>query len=102
VIPSSTRLCHGLSSLVVIQICSRGTPESLIPLRGISYMPRALCRGNCYLANLLLIAISKSGVDVAIAGLQGSLYSRADLTRLRLPCSKADGWDLCACVELQL
>lgn len=30
-IPSVTRLCQGLSSLVVIQISSRGTPEFLIP-----------------------------------------------------------------------
>lgn len=29
--PSSTRWCQVLSSLVVIQISERGTPESLMP-----------------------------------------------------------------------
>lgn len=36
---------------------------------------------------------------MSVAGLEGSGDGLSDLTRLGLPCSQADGWDLCARVE---
>jgi hypothetical protein len=53
------------------------------------------------LANLLLVAVGKSCIDVAVAGLERSLDGFANFTRLRLPSSEADRGDLCAGVELQ-
>lgn len=52
------------------------------------------------LTNLLLVAISQSSVDVAVASLEGSLDSAADLAGLRLPCSETNRWNLCASIEL--
>jgi len=54
------------------------------------------------LANLLLVAVGKSGVDVSVSSLESGLDCLANLTRLRLPCPKTDSWDLCASVELRM
>jgi hypothetical protein len=54
------------------------------------------------LTDLLLVAVGKGGIDVAVTTLKSGLHSIADLTRLGLPCSETDSRDLCASVELQL
>lgn len=53
------------------------------------------------LTNLLLVAVGKSRIDMAVSSLECGLDSLTDLTRLRLPCSQTDGGDLCAGVELR-
>lgn len=52
------------------------------------------------LADLLLVAIGKGSVNVAVASPEGGLDGLLDLTGLGLPCSEADGGDLGARVEL--
>jgi hypothetical protein len=52
------------------------------------------------LADFFFVAIGKSSVDVAVASLECSFDSFANLARFRLPCPEANRWDLCAGVEL--
>ena len=47
------------------------------------------------------IAICKGGVDMSIATLQGDFDGVADFIRLRLPCSKTNGRNTSAGVELE-
>jgi hypothetical protein len=72
------------------------------------------------LADFVLVAVGESSVDVAVypisvgskymytlvllpvASLQGGGNSLTDLVGLRLPCSQADGGDLCASVEREV
>lgn len=54
------------------------------------------------LTDLLLITIGKSSINVAVARLKGDLDSLANLTRLRLPCSKTHRRDLGASVEREV
>lgn len=45
------------------------------------------------LANLVLVAVRKRSVDVAVARKEGSLDGLADLVRLGLPCPKTNSWN---------
>ena len=51
------------------------------------------------LADLLLVAVGKGGVDVAVAGAQRVLDGFGDFVGARLPGAQADGGDLVPCVE---
>ena len=54
------------------------------------------------LTDLLLVAIRQSGVDVAVASLEGRLDSLTNLTGLGLPCSKTNSGNLSASVEREV
>src|SRR5271155_3983219 len=82
--PSGTRLCHGLSSFVVTQISSRGTPESWIPRPTSCSLSYARALEDVRRARRST-GDGGSRVNVAITGLQGSLDCFADLVGLRLP-----------------
>jgi hypothetical protein len=56
-------------------------------------------RGLDACANVLLIAVGGSGVNVLVAGLEGGLHGVSDLIGGRLPGAEADSGDLCAGVE---
>lgn len=51
------------------------------------------------IANLLLISIGGSGVNVAVTALECDLDSGLDLVGLGLPCSQSDGGNLGSCVQ---
>src|SRR5690242_1769526 len=54
------------------------------------------------LADLLLVAVGKSSVNVTVAGLKSDLDSLTNLTRLRLPCAETNGGNLCAGIEREV
>lgn len=56
-------------------------------------------RGLNAFANILLVAVGGSGVDVAVSLLEGGLDGGGDLVGGGLPGAEADGGDLCAGVE---
>lgn len=56
-------------------------------------------RGLDALPDLLLIAVGKGGVDVAVARAQSVLNGDGDLVGLALPCTQANGGDLSPGVE---
>jgi hypothetical protein len=53
------------------------------------------------LADLIFIAVAKSSVNVTVSNLDGVGDSPRDFAGLGLPCSQAEGGDLCAGVELE-
>jgi hypothetical protein len=99
-IPSCTRLCQGLSSLVVTQISLRGTPESLIPWPTSCSLPYASALGLVSLG-VPFHFLSKfySRVNVAITSLQRNFDRFSHLIGLRLPSSETNTRHLVPSVE---
>jgi hypothetical protein len=99
-IPSCTRLCQGLSSLVVTQISLRGTPESLIPWPTSCSLPYASALGLVSLGVPFSLSFKfYSRVNVAITSLQRSFDRFSNLIGLRLPSSETNTRHLVPSVE---
>lgn len=98
--PSSTRLCHGLSSLVVIQISLRGTPESMMPCPTSASLPyaRALFQTS-QKREREEKGRPSSRVNVTVSSEKSVSDSQTNFIRLGLPGSQAHTGDLIASVQ---
>lgn len=83
-------LCNGLGDALVPGVVELGGEPNLLT---------GDARGNDAVANLFLILVGKSGINVAVAVLEGGLDSELDLVGGGLPGSQADGGDLGTRVE---
>lgn len=77
--PSWTLLCHGLSSLVVIQISLRGTPESMTPCPTSASLPYASALSLVSNVGVLISVNGDSRVDVSVSYLDSISDGNPDL-----------------------